>query len=451
MTKQQIIRNFLKGGLIVLISVLVVCGVAQAGTITPPSGSPSAQFYTLSDIYNRLNTNVASTEGGHTFTFSDALASSGKTLTEIYNAIPTIDPSKLLDDTTYMGVTGNIATRTLSSSSKSVSAGYYAATTLDAVDSDLTSNNIKSGVNIFGVDGNSNVVDTSSGNAAVGDILSGKVAWVGGSSVTGTLTNNGGFSLSCGVSDQAVTPGYYSGGTLSGDADLITGNIKSGVNIFGVTGKTAVVDTTEVSSPITSSTVLSGKKGYVNGSLITGTMSAGYSYPSVTLKTGQTVCYDTSGSPISCAGTGQDAQYTAGQARSYVDNNNGTISDLSTGLMWKKCVEDLSGSDCGDDSKSAKSRTQAAQIAICEADNTASYTDWRLPNINELASLVDYSTSSPAINQIYFPRTPNGWFWTSTSLAPSEASSGWVFDFIRGKTDVDPKSITHMARCVRNI
>jgi len=45
----------LQSGLTVVISVLIIYGVALAGTITPPAGDPSAQFYTLSEIYTRLN------------------------------------------------------------------------------------------------------------------------------------------------------------------------------------------------------------------------------------------------------------------------------------------------------------------------------------------------------------------------------------------------------------
>jgi hypothetical protein len=78
---------------------------------------------------------------------------------------------------------------------------------------------------------------------------------------------------------QTIVAGYYNGsGTVATDAFLLTGNIKSGVTIFGVGGKTEVVDTTEATVPIASGTVSSGKKGFVNGALITGTMPANYAY-----------------------------------------------------------------------------------------------------------------------------------------------------------------------------
>jgi len=63
---------------------------------------------------------------------------------------------------------------------------YSGSKTATAVDTDLISTNIRSTVNIFGVAGNSNVVNTSSGDAVAGEIASGKKAWVDGSEVTGT-------------------------------------------------------------------------------------------------------------------------------------------------------------------------------------------------------------------------------------------------------------------------
>ena len=61
--------------------------------------------------------------------------------------------AKILDDTTISGITGTIATRTLSAANDTVAEGYYAATTLSAVDADLAAANIVSGTTIFGVVG----------------------------------------------------------------------------------------------------------------------------------------------------------------------------------------------------------------------------------------------------------------------------------------------------------
>lgn len=115
-----------------------------------------------------------------------------------------------------------------------------------AGDADLVSANIKAGANIFGVAGNSNVVDTSPGTAGAGDLLSGKIAFVDGAQITGTMPNQGGADRGASSVDVAtqwrlklVPPaGYYDGvfGVFADDSDFLAGNIKAGVNIFGIAG-----------------------------------------------------------------------------------------------------------------------------------------------------------------------------------------------------------------------
>lgn len=109
-------------------------------------------------------------------------------------------------------------------------------------DADLVTNNIKSGANIFGVAGNSNVVDTSAGDATAAQILSGKKAYVDGALVTGTIPSKSAQTYTPGTSNQTISAGQYLSGaqTIAGDADLIAANIKSGVNIFGVAGTYSV-------------------------------------------------------------------------------------------------------------------------------------------------------------------------------------------------------------------
>jgi len=92
----------------ILISVLIVVAIAKAGSLTP-SNDPAATSYTLTDIYNRVNTNATAIEADHSFTPAGSPGDTLKTLIQIYDKIPTINSSKLLDDTTYLGVTGSIA------------------------------------------------------------------------------------------------------------------------------------------------------------------------------------------------------------------------------------------------------------------------------------------------------------------------------------------------------
>lgn len=101
--------------------------------------------------------------------------------------------------------------------------------------------------------------------------------------------------------------------------------------------------------------------------------------------TDQVTCYDTF-MAIDCPDEnasffGQDAMYN-GYQPNYVDNGDGTVTDLVTGLMWQK--------DPGD------KMTYDAAAAGAETFNLAGYDDWRLPTIKELYSLIQFSGTDPS-------------------------------------------------------
>jgi len=108
------------------------------------------------------------------------------------------------------------------------------------------------------------------------------------------------------------------------------------------------------------------------------TPAGNLTYPIV--DTGQAYCYD-DGVGIPCPNEGesfygQDAQYS-GNAPSYTDNGDGTITDNVTGLMWQK--------DPGE------KMTYEQAVAGAEGFDLAGYDDWRLPTIKELYSLIQFS------------------------------------------------------------
>jgi hypothetical protein len=115
------------------------------------------------------------------------------------------------------------------------------------------------------------------------------------------------------------------------------------------------------------------------------------------LETGQTQCWDVIGQPIPCASEpGQDGASQRGLARGYVDNGDGTISDTRTGLMWEKLSDDDSIHD--KDHEYTFANALAVKIALLNQTAFAGYTDWRLPNVSELQSLVNYGTFAPAVS-----------------------------------------------------
>ncbi|HAN20431.1 MAG: hypothetical protein A2Y15_08745 [Clostridiales bacterium GWF2_36_10] len=105
-------------------------------------------------------------------------------------------------------------------------------------DSDLVSGNIKSGVEIFGVNGSFTADATATANL----LLSGLIAYVNGVKITGTMPNkNTAFLIVIpSTVDQTIPEGYYGGTfdsvTIAGSANLLPENIRDGVTIFGVTG-----------------------------------------------------------------------------------------------------------------------------------------------------------------------------------------------------------------------
>jgi len=132
----------------------------------------------------------------------------------------------------------------------------------------------------------------------------------------------------------------------------------------------------------------------------------------------------------------------------YIDHGNGTVTDKSTGLMWQKCSLGLSGSNCG----TGVVLTYNWQVALAVAnENSASgYTDWRLPNMKELESLVEVACNRPAINQTIFPVTLNGFYWSSTqSVSTNFKNYSRGISFVNGDSAILIKNSGKYVRLVR--
>lgn len=127
-------------------------------------------------------------------------------------------------------------------------------------------------------------------------------------------------------------------------------------------------------------------------------------------------------------------------------NGNGTVSHLKTGLMWKQCVEGLSGANCDVGVVAGQTWDNAL---IAAAAPFAGYSDWRLPNQKELGSIVETGCTAPSINEVTFPNTPTPrFFWSSTTNA-NDTTSAWVVYFADGYSRTDPKSNALHVRLVR--
>jgi hypothetical protein len=172
--------------------------------------------------------------------------------------------------------------------------------------------------------------------------------------------------------------------------------------------------------------------------------------------TGQNTCYNATGSVISCAGTGQDGEYQLGATASprFTNNNNGTITDNLTGLIWLQnanCAATLGGV--------AKTTTLVWADALTWSNNMASGScgltdgsvagDWRLPNITELESLVDLQNSSPSLPSGHpFTSVVSGGYWSSTTRVVNP-NGAWLVGFIAGNSYNGTKTFFHYVWPVR--
>ena len=122
------------------------------------------------------------------------------------------------------------------------------------------------------------------------------------------------------------------------------------------------------------------------------------------------------------------------------DNGDGTITDRKTGLIWKQCQEGQSGSDCASGGVETFTWQQALQRAqtVNSSGGFAGFSDWRLPTIKELSSLVEHQCVDPAINLTRFPNASNHWLLSSSTVA-GDADGAWLVFFDNGHTGWNDK------------
>ena len=121
------------------------------------------------------------------------------------------------------------------------------------------------------------------------------------------------------------------------------------------------------------------------------------------------------------------------------------VTDLATGLMWKRCSEGQSGATC---TSTATTHTWTAAIGLANTSGHAGFTDWRLPNVEELYSLVEAGCSGPAINAVAFPATVQSFYWSSTTWTPN-VSNAWTVVFGDGFLIASSKNGSQRVRLVR--
>ncbi|MDO9530687.1 MAG: DUF1566 domain-containing protein [Deltaproteobacteria bacterium] len=165
-------------------------------------------------------------------------------------------------------------------------------------------------------------------------------------------------------------------------------------------------------------------------------------------KTGQTNAYGR---------TGTDGDLKKGVAwptPRFTDNNNGTVTDKLTGLIWMKNAQAFGAINWVAALTAANGLAEPAK-GLTDGSVAG---DWRLPNVRELQSLIDYGYSGPALPNTLgtgkweegspFQGVQSGNYWSSSTTA-SNVSFAWSVNFLEGYVNYNGQSSNYYVWCVR--
>ena len=180
--------------------------------------------------------------------------------------------------------------------------------------------------------------------------------------------------------------------------------------------------------------------------------------------TGQTKCYDDE-QEIDCPAPGepfygQDAQYQPRLPRSYTKLGHGGVelssdaAHIDDGGEWIMTRDNVTGLIWEIKTKENKYNRYEYYDALdiflknLNENEFGGYSDWRLPNIKELSSLVKSENYSPAIDKEWFPNARPSIYWSSTEHA-QKPNSAWYVYFSEGHVLDTITSNSFYARAVR--
>lgn len=133
----------------------------------------------------------------------------------------------------------------------------------------------------------------------------------------------------------------------------------------------------------------------------------------------------------------------------FTDNEDGTVTDSSTGLMWMRCsigqTWNETDATCTGDA-TAMTWQEALQTAY--GYSYAGHNDWRLPNVKQLISITEKTCVRPSINETIFPETTSDDYWSSTPSI-NDYTMSWVVAFFNSSNSLKEKDAFVYSRLVR--
>jgi hypothetical protein len=186
--------------------------------------------------------------------------------------------------------------------------------------------------------------------------------------------------------------------------------------------------------------------GQFTGALLTGVyfnVIDFVAHPNASITGANFIGYTEASPLVSLGATGQRTSYAAGDdgalhegvawpTQRFTDNADGTVTDGLTGLIW------LKDAGCLTPAVWATALTEANQLAsgTCSLSDGSKAGQWRLPNLNELESMIDVSASSPAVTPGNpFKNVANAVYWSSTSYWGGQTGSpqAWAIRLSDGR------------------
>jgi hypothetical protein len=118
----------------------------------------------------------------------------------------------------------------------------------------------------------------------------------------------------------------------------------------------------------------------------------------------------------------------------FVDNGDGTVTDTCTGLVWQQATADINDDGLAD--LVHDGLTWEGALEYCENLVLGGQEDWRLPNIRELQSIVDYGRWGPSVDPSFNLAWDTTWascYWSSTTLVQNPVAAfgvSWYHGFV---------------------